>query len=220
MASLWDSDEMLAFKSSVIGQITPTTVDGMAIVAFLQDTCIKTILEIGTWNGMGSTLCILAGIADRPDIEFWSLECNKEKADAAKENLKPYLNPRIHLLYGTIVKPQDILSDTEYLDNFDGNIVQRYLLADLDNCEKAPNVLDNLPEIIDFLVLDGGEYTTLYEFQLLFSRCSQYIVLDDTSTPKCMSIRNTLKADPLWQEVYYSSERNGFSIFKRLLKSH
>jgi hypothetical protein len=211
---------MVAFENAKVGQITPQTEHGKTIISFLKDEHIKSVVEIGTWNGLGSTLCILDGITDRPDIAVWSLECNKQKADAAKENLKSYIDHRTRLVYGTIVKPYDILNDTGYLDQFEESLVQRYLLADLDNCEKAPNVLNQLPNPIDFLLLDGGEYTTLYEFQTLFSRCTQYIVLDDTSTPKCIFIRDLLKKDIQWQEIYYSADRNGFSVFKRNSKSH
>jgi len=40
----------------------------------------KTFLEVGTWNGLGSTQAFLCGLKDREDeYEFFSLESNVDK---------------------------------------------------------------------------------------------------------------------------------------------
>jgi hypothetical protein len=75
-------------------------------------------------------------------------------------------------------------------------------------------VLDELPETIDFLLLDGGEYTTLYEFSVLFGRCTKYIALDDTKMDKCKEIHKILTDNPDWNEIVALDCRNGFSIFE------
>ena len=46
----------------------------------------KTFLEIGTWNGLGSTKCFVDELVKRTDnYIFYSLECNKEKNSEAKK---------------------------------------------------------------------------------------------------------------------------------------
>ena len=49
----------------------------------------KTFLEIGTWNGLGSTLAFSNGFKSRTDdYLFYSLECNKDKCSDAAELYK------------------------------------------------------------------------------------------------------------------------------------
>lgn len=63
------------------GQIKVNTPFGK----YLYDLCvkhenIKTVVEIGTWYGMGSTECLIEGLKDskREGISFVSLETNNE----------------------------------------------------------------------------------------------------------------------------------------------
>ena len=172
-----------------------------------------TIVEIGTWNGLGSTLCVLQGLQGRQHASFLSLECNKEKHEAALENLEDYLTPTTQLLWGSIVTPQEVTT-SEYLANFSG-LVQEWFKADIENCAVAPNLLSSLPSQIDFLLLDGGEYTTLREFELLVPRCTNYIALDDVLIDKCRRVRDSLLSHPDWTEVFMTRNRNGFSVFQR-----
>ena len=45
-------------------------------------------MEIGTWNGLGSTKCFQQGFVERGDlagVRLVSLECNADKCNQAKE---------------------------------------------------------------------------------------------------------------------------------------
>ena len=221
MSSHWDEFEKSQFMTTSQGQITQHTRSGIEIMNLIQkeagDT-IHTIVEIGTWNGCGSTLCILKGLYGRKIESFHSLECNHEKQLAALDYLEAYMNDTTHLLWGTIVDPKHIVSE-EYTKRFPKLLAseryRRWFDIDINNCEECPNVLDQLPAKIDLLFLDGGEYTTLNEFEILLPRCSTYILLDDTKEDKCRECRDLLLADSSWTEVLYLDERNGFSIFKK-----
>lgn len=219
--SYWTRDEQSSFTVATtqkVGQLTAQTEDGASLIKALQTGIargeISTVVEIGTWNGYGSTTCILNAIEGTP-VSFWSLECNKEKLETAKSHLHARLTPSHHLLHGTIINPDSLLEDEAYFDNFP-DMIQEWFISDMNNCRDAPNVLHELPEEIDMLVLDGGEYTTLAEFHILFPRCRQYIVLDDTFTDKCKLIRTILLHHPEWQEEVSGTNRGGFSIFKRV----
>lgn len=223
MASFWNEIEKFDFDKANSGQITNRTEEGRAIINILQNSGdIKNIVEIGTWNGLGSTLCILHGIQNK-DVRFWSLECNREKILSAIESLGDYIDDNVQLLWGSVIDI-DTIRSKEYLSNFKeletSEILQKWFKADLNNCEECPNILKQLPDTIDFLLLDGGEFTTLYEFECLRARCSKYIALDDTLTDKCREVRKRLLEDPDWIEIISINNRNGFSIFmksKRLL---
>ena len=67
MSSFWSAEEKSDFTrlEGHQGQITISSDTGHHIIKLLDDKCeeeINTIVEIGTWNGLGSTLCILEGI--------------------------------------------------------------------------------------------------------------------------------------------------------------
>ena len=66
------------------------------IEQYASNTNYKTYLEIGTWNGLGSTRAFSNGFNKRDDdYIFYSLECNKDKwLDASKL----YNNNKIHIL--------------------------------------------------------------------------------------------------------------------------
>lgn len=222
MASFWSDVERRQFDAEGQGQISLKSEEGGKIIELLRAKCgseIKTIVEIGTWNGLGSTLCILNGMEGHESVRFWSLECNKEKHEAALESLEHILDDRTKLLWGSIID-RDHIQSKAYLAHFpeleSSEQLQHWFQVDLSNCLVAPQVLKDLPEKIDFLLLDGGEFTTLHEFSLLFSRCVGYIALDDTKLDKCKEIRNLLTGLFEWGEIVSLNTRNGFSIFKRI----
>lgn len=220
MTSHWSPTEQNDFNAAVRGQITIHDDAGRNILQLLQresEKEIHTIVEIGTWNGLGSTSCILFGILGKK-VKFWSLECNREKHLAALENLSEHLEENIHLLWGSIVDISGITCE-KYLSHFpnleSSSVLKKWFDIDVENCKECPNCLSELPEKIDFLLLDGGEFTTLYEFQRLFDRCSRYIALDDTMVDKCREVHRILSENSEWSEIVSVKARNGFSIFKK-----
>lgn len=214
--SHWSAPEKQTFFNSGMGQIHPKTLEGAFIIDLLEKEAgntINSVVEIGTWNGLGSTLCILLGLKAHTAVPFYSLECCREKQETAVENLVDFVTPATKLLWGTVVDT-DVVSSVDYIRRFD-SIVKEWYDVDLLNCKESPNILSELPDQIDFLLLDGGEYTTLNEFEVLQSRCRGYILLDDTTQSKCRLVENILERSPNWRKVFHSDERGGFTCFKR-----
>jgi hypothetical protein len=142
-----------------------------------------------------------------------------EKLEQARENLKEQLNDKVHLLWGTILPKHYFSLDVIHklfpsIKNSDD--LRQFMQVDISNCLVAPNVLDQLPQTIDFLLLDGGDFTTLQEFQILLPRCTAFIALDDTHLEKCKRVREILAELPEWLEIYRSDGRNGFSVFEKI----
>jgi hypothetical protein len=219
MTSHWDNYEKDEFKLARAGQITLHTEAGKQLYTLLKQKAgidIHTIVEIGTWNGRGSTLCIIEGIQGKSITSFHSLECNQDKYLSAIDYLDAYLEDTIHILWGSIVS-RAYIECKEYRANFPdldkSEQLKSWFNIDILNCDDAPNVLDALPETIDFLLLDGGEYTTLSEFEILLPRCHKYIAMDDIYQDKCRECRRRLLDDIHWKEIFTTEERNGFSIF-------
>ena len=219
MSSYWDPIEKHDFDIAQAGQITMHTESGKQIYRILrEDNSIKRIVEIGTWNGRGSTMCVIYGIQGQNVESFHSIECNKEKHLAALEFLESQIEENITLLWGSIVDTAYVASEA-YRANFPqlakSERLNGWFDIDLKNCEAAPRILKDLPDQIDFLHLDGGEYTTLNEFEILFPRCTGYIALDDIFMDKCREVRRRLTESAEWSEIVRLECRNGFSVFKR-----
>ncbi|NCA21911.1 MAG: hypothetical protein EBS86_12335, partial [Crocinitomicaceae bacterium] len=174
-----DKKNYLVHKNRNLGQIC-NDIFSAEIEKYASNTNNKTFLEIGTWNGLGSTLAFSKGLSRRSDdYIFYSLECNKDKwADAA--SLYRF-NNKIHIL-------NEVVWNEEPADFYDifpqcktDATFKKWNEVDIVNMKNCNVFLKrtDLPEIFDVLLLDGGEFTTYYEFQLLKNRC-KIIMLDDT----------------------------------------
>jgi len=75
--------------------------------------------------------------------------------------------------------------------------------------------MEKIPEQIDFLILDGGEYSTYLEWTKLKERIS-YVALDDTKMRKTKRIVEECMLDDSFELITSSGERNGFHIFKKI----
>ena len=192
------------------GQITENTERCEIIKNVINTYKPNIILEIGTWKGLGSTKCIIDSIDD--GMLFLSLETNKSFYDIAVENLKSYLD-KVKLIYGRIVEKDEILNfvQTINLNRWE----EQWLKEDLENIDKSENVLNKIPEKIDLLLLDGGEFSTYSEWLKLKDR-STIIMLDDTTATKCKKINDELKSSENYTLIFETSENNGFSVFEKI----
>ena len=162
------------------------------------------IIEIGTWNGKGSSNLIARGVVKSKNINktVIGLEINKNLVTKAQKNLKKYQFFKV--LHGSVVN----ISEVDRDDLTDDEI--NWLLDDLINIEKVPVILDQLPSEINLLLLDGGEFTTYAEYKNLKSRINGYVILDDTESRKCRRILLEAKKDKL--VIFESHERNGTAV--------
>jgi hypothetical protein len=169
-----------------------------------------TIVEIGTWNGLGSTKMILRGLKKRKldKIQVIGFETNKRMYGVAKRNLKRH--DLYQLVWGSIIQEGELdmtnLSETE----------SNWIKTDLEDMRKAPYVFKKVPENIDLLILDGGEFSTYAEFQKLNSRVSGWIILDDTNSRKCARILREVPAEGTWNVIFQSDERNGTAVLRKI----
>ena len=163
-----------------LGQIQIHSLAGQTIINTCLREDVNTIVEIGTWNGMGSTRCICEATKNT-DKKAISIEIDIEKYKEAIQNID---SANIKLIYGKITNEYlslDNLPDIFFTD-YPIDIKKTWLYKDINNILTAPDVIEFLPEKIDFLILDGGEFTSNQEYLLLKSR-SKYIFLDDTKPP-------------------------------------
>lgn len=198
----------------MIGQINRDTTLGELIFNLTKRQDVKNIVEVGTWNGMGSTKCILDGLTNEKYL--WSVELYPNMFEIAQTNLKEYITPNVTLLNGSIINYDEVFwFDHSEIDLSGDRHAKLWYEKDLKLLKESINVLDKLPSKIDLLILDGGEYTTYPEFIKLRDR-SKVIVLDDTKILKSKRIRLELMNNNDFVMIDDNqNERNGYSIFER-----
>ena len=161
------------------GQIRRGTIPGEKIYEITRREDVKTIVDIGTWKGLGSTRCILDGIMDsRKKCEVFSIECNKLFHEEAKLNLG-ILPKNFKLIHGCLFDYKDLYPIRDKLEG----VPKSWVEDDISGMKNSQNCFDKLPEKIDLLIIDGGEFSGEIEFHLLKDR-SKYIFMDDTGSPK------------------------------------
>jgi hypothetical protein len=190
------------------GQIKSKSQLGMWIYLLSLDPKVRQIVEIGTWNGQGSTAIIRDAAVQRLDsISVYSLEANKNIFDIARTNVPN--DGVVNLLLGHIVSVSDL--DTQMLTEEEMD----WYLKDRKAIEQTPNVLGALPEAIHLCVLDGGEFSSYAEFTVLYSRLDRWLILDDTLVRKNKLVHQSLLGNPDWTLVASGSDRNGWAVWLR-----
>jgi len=213
---MWDNNDKQGFYSCLKnnkGQIYNDSFS-VEITRYASDPKYKTFLEIGTWNGLGSTKAFVDGFKNRNDYVFYSLECNSEKSAEAR---KLYNNDKIHILNEVIwnVTPSDFYNIfPQCLTNA---TYKRWNEVDIINMKRCNLFLDrpDLPDIFDVILLDGGEFTTYHEFQYLKHKC-KILLLDDTKCDKCKLIVEEIKNDKTWKIIKEENTRNGYLIAEKI----
>lgn len=205
----WDPTDRYTYNTAIslnVGQINMNTKFGYLIYNIAKNKNFKTYLEVGTWNGLGSTKCFIEGFKERnDDFKFYSLECNSDKSKFAADLYKDV--PNVYILNQTLLTEDDYKDAEKVFPN----MAKNWYKNDMDNIKTCNNFdIKN----VDVVLLDGGEYTTYFEFQKIRDKCN-IIMLDDTNTDKCRQIVIELKNDTNWKLMVEDDEHNGFAIFKK-----
>jgi glycosyl transferase family 25 len=197
------------------GQVKVDSQFGRWIIKYASDKRFKRYLEIGTWNGRGSTCCFYEGFKYRTDSDYMlqSYEINSSRANEAKDVWKFY--PHIDVIHGSIMKINEYPS-LEDIQKIHPELNMEWYIDDINSlktCDVIP-MID--PEVV---CLDGSEYLTYFEFQKIMRDTNAKVyILDDTIVSKCIKIVEWFKNhNDEWKCIDYSdSERNGWCIFEKL----
>mgnify|MGYP003125353340 CR=1 FL=1 len=204
------------------GQINRGSKLGELIFNFASNTDYKVYVEIGTWNGQGSTLCFRQGLETRDDDwSFFSFESDENFYRQA-ESFHGKIDAKFNLIYGRIIEPEDMMSldspvvKEHYENHVHESIHTRFFNHDYGAYGKCTNKLHLLEDLeIDVLLLDGGEFSTYAEFEILKDR-AKIIILDDTTELKTKHVHAALISDSDWDCLLESSERHGYSMHRRI----
>lgn len=217
---MWEENDKQGYinaNKGLTGQINSGRFSEI-IKEFAKNEDYKTFLEVGTWNGMGSTKQFTDELVLRlDDYIFYSLECNVEKSLYARclySNLT-----KVYILNEVLFKDEpdnfyDIFPQCQTNETY-----KEWHRVDMENMKQCNLFLerDDLPEVFDVVLLDGGEFTTYFEFQIIKDRC-KYLLLDDINVAKCTKIVEEIKSNSeKWKILEENTtERNGFLVCKNL----
>ena len=200
------------------GQITLESDFGKALKQLAELPSNKVFLDIGTWNGQGTTLCLVAGLHKRSDLDkvrLVSVEANDKFYKIAKEFYKN-APPWITLIKGRIAETMMTASEIESHPNFK-DVKTHYDLwykQDKEDFSKAP--LCKMTGKIDVVVLDGGEFCGEYDLKAVLPLVPTFICLDDINFMKNNTNFRLLITNPQYKIIGKSTAKNGWAIFQRV----
>jgi hypothetical protein len=202
-----------------MGQINEDSKFGKILTELASDDNNKIILEVGTWDGQGTTKCLVKGVLNQRNplnAHIYSIEANKDFFNKA---VKHWNNgPKfLHLINGTL--HSDILSPHEITTHpLFHKVKAHYNLwydDEKNSVKNSPTVRIQTP--VDFAILDGGEFSTEGDWNVVKKQNPKIVALDDTSVIKCYNIRKELMNSPYWKVLYDEpNDRNGWAVFERI----
>ena len=195
-----------------MGQINPDTEFGAFLKKIASYPDVHSIVDIGTWNGLGTTRCLAQGINGRNDAHIYSYENNKEFWEIASQNWAGSDN--ISVIYGRLTDKIMSIAEIQGHRNFPRVEYgyKTWYVGEMQGFIESPLV--SPPETIDFVVIDGGEFTGQGDWEVVSKYKPKYIALDDTHVIKCADIEVELDSNPEYEKIISGTDRNGWAIFK------
>lgn len=200
------------------GQINRGSELGDIIYDICKENKYKTYCEIGTWNGRGTTKCIVDAINNKEcnDNIFWSIEADNKFYNLAREYYKNEYS-FLKLLLGTVNKrgimSREEVENHKLFKSIEGHYVLHYE-NEYNSYNNSKYVGEYLNRDIDVVILDGGEFSTEGDFDFFRNKNVKVFILDDVNVIKCSRIREELLNKNEY-ELFKENlkDRNGWSIF-------
>jgi glycosyltransferase involved in cell wall biosynthesis len=222
-------------NNSELNTIIPPEIKNDEFYNFIQKLAreenIKTVLEIGSSSGGGSTEAFVTGLRDNPNKP--QLYCMEVSQTRFSELSRLYQNDSFVKCYNiSSVSADGFPTRQQVIDFYHStpNKLQYYpiervlgwLEQDIDyvnNSGVAGNGIvqikqENKIEYFDLVLIDGSEFTGTAELAQVYG--AKYILLDDITTFKNYDNHQQLLNDPNYQLIAENtSVRNGYSVFKK-----
>ncbi|MBN3876014.1 class I SAM-dependent methyltransferase [Nostoc sp.] len=202
-----------------------------AIQKIAREEDIKTVLEIGSSSGQGSTEAFVTGLRENPNKPtLFCMEISKNRFTELKNNYKNEDFVKCYNMSSIAVKK--FPTEKEVIDFYNSlhtnlNIyplerVLGWLRQDIEYVNNS-GVSDNGIQIIknqnnidyfDLVLIDGSEFTGQAELDEVYG--AKYLCLDDINTFKNYRSFNRLLSDPDYLLIISNQNiRNGYAIFQR-----
>ncbi len=222
--------------TSQLDQLIPPEVKNdpfyQAIYRLARQEPVKTILEIGSSSGEGSTEAFVLGIREnvhRPKL--FCVEVSRRRFAQLKEHYQK--DPQVCCYNVSSIPLEKFPLEAEVSHFYNTTptklnqtplpTVLRWLKQDIDYL-KRENVPQEGIQLIkkengivhfDMVLIDGSEFTGMAEFDQVYG--AKFILLDDTCTFKNFLNRHRLLNDPNYTLVEENPDvRNGYAVFRRM----
>lgn len=226
---------------SELDKIIPPEIKNDKLYKIIQkiarEGAIKTVLEIGSSSGTGSTEAFVRGLRENSNQP--TLFCMEVSQTRFAELNKCYGHEKFVKCYNlssvSIEKfstPEEV---TDFYNNIDNKLkkyplkqVLGWLKQDIEYIENTglstTNGIkqikqDNKINHFDLVLIDGSEFTGAAELKEVYG--SEFILLDDIVTFKNYKNHYQLIADPNYYLISQNkSVRNGYSVFKKVYEGN
>lgn len=196
------------------GQINKGTPFGDEIYNTCVQDDVNVCVDIGAWNGLGSTKCIVQALEDKKKGHVFSFEIDNAMYAAASQiwSGNPYITLSKSRLATSMMTIDDVKNHLNYSNISSQNWMDWYTgeLANFDNSD-----VGDLPDVIDFVIIDGGEFSGSGDWNAVKDKNPKYVALDDIFTVKTSHIRDELLSSGSWDIKSQGNDRNGWVILQR-----
>jgi glycosyltransferase involved in cell wall biosynthesis/predicted O-methyltransferase YrrM len=193
---------------------------------------LKTVLEIGSSSGGGSTEAFVTGLRENPNQpKLFCMEISKSRFDELQKRyafesfVKCYNTSSISLeKFPNSDEVRKFYNQTKTnLNSYPLEQVIGWLNQDIEYLKNSGVTQNGIQKIkqendinqFDIVLIDGSEFTGLAELEEVYG--ARFILLDDINAFKNHKNHQQLLADPNSQLLEQNLNiRNGYSIFKRL----
>lgn len=196
---------------------------GLSIIKCIRQFCIKKVLEIGAFNGDGSTQVLIRALeSKRSEATLFTLEERPDRFEKLLVNIqgRSWIHP---LLMSSIGWESftardfetDVWSSPYHGFRYPKEQVAIWHADDLARIRQIPSgFLEGSRHTWDAVLIDGGEFFGWDEFRLLRS-CTRCFFLDDAFHAfKTFRVQKVLEEDPDWRLFWADARlRNGAAIY-------
>ena len=213
-----------------MGEITKNDEFGDAIIKTCKALNLRKVLEIGSWDGTGSTQCFIEGMKDlEGDKLLDCIEIRPDRFSQLVQNTKEYPWVYCHntgsISYDSMIyKFFDEIWESPFnkIPKEDRNgsmqpLVKTWFEDDM-NCLKQvkQGFIESSKTFYDGVLIDGSEFTGYSEYHLLRNRTNVFFLDDYSKAFKTNKVAYELVKSGEWDIVNGNKDtRNGWAILKR-----
>jgi hypothetical protein len=205
-------------------ELTINSKFGHAIFRVVRAHSFRRILEIGSFDGDGSTQVLIRAMAGLSDPCLVCLEMRTDRFSNLLKNTAgiPWVRAvnASSISWGSFTGKdfdKDILPHLSEHAEPDPEVIRTWWEDDAKLMKSSGDgFLETNRESFDAVLIDGGEFTGYDEFRLLKDRADCFFLDDVFRAYKCKKVFDELSADGEWEAVYIDrNERHGTAAFVR-----
>jgi len=212
-----------------MGEINIHDEFGSQIIKTVEKYNLNTILEIGSWDGTGSTSCFIHALEKFTGAKkLTCLEVNKDRYNQLVDNTKQYDWVECHnntsISYDQLIEKD---FNNIWHSEYNGILIslqpatkiqaEGWFNEDVENLKKFNQafLVDNT-SFYDGVLIDGGEFFGYSEYKILKDRTNVLFLDDYFYAYKTNQAARELLQDEEWITISSNRNvRNGYTIFIR-----